>query len=259
MDAIEFVRWCDEKQAQLVLVGRRDFYDRIERDRIDRYERLGFHLVIHCTNGTGVHRVDFEDIELSPDTALYIQPGQVHQLSTGAEAAYEAHYVAFPTAPNAPRPTPVGPNLVQLDLPRRQRLDKLYDLATSRPPHRAQDIVAAEDAGLRDLLYLGFGFATPEGSSSAGTAQHPRWATEAFAALRGDLETHLQAGQTVRDRFARLGFSTRTLDRACHTIAGTTAKRVCDNRLALEARRLLSLPAASSSMISAKRSAVRSS
>ena len=250
MDAIEFVRWCDEKQAQLVLADRRDFYERIERDRIDRYERLEFHLVIHCTGGAGQHRVDFEDVRLVPNTALYIQPGQVHQLSTGAGAHYDAHYVAFPSAPGAPLPVPVGSNLVVLDQPRLRRIELLYDLARSRETDRSMEIVAAEDAGLRDLLFVAFGFNSPDGGSSARTIPSPSWAVEAYSALRADLELVLQAGETVQDRAARLGFSTRTLDRACQAIVGTTAKRVCDDRLALEARRLLSLPAANSAAVS---------
>lgn len=249
MDAIEFVRWCDEKHAQLVLATRRDFYERIDRDHIDRYERLDFHLVIHCTDGVGRHQVDFHDVELAPNRALYVQPGQVHRLSRGDGANYEAHYVAFPDAPSGPLPPAVGANVVQVDEATNHRLDLLYDLARSRSMDRPAESVSAEDAGLRDLLYLAFGFGDSDRSSPAGTTEHPEWANVAFTALRGDLESDLRAGVTVQHRATRLGFSTRTLDRACLAIAGATAKQVCDDRLALEARRLLSLPRASSTAV----------
>lgn len=249
MNEVEFVRWCQENESRLVLSTRRDFYERIERDAIDRYERLEFHLVIHCTGGTGEHRVDFDAVQLVPNTALYIQPGQVHQLSTGSRAEYDAHYVAFLSAPTAPLPIPVGPNLVTLDAARRCRLELLYELTRARADSRTSDVVASEDAGLRDLLYVTFGFSDLDQVPTPSAASHPNWAVEAFGALRTDLENVLRAGETVQNRADRLGFSTRTLDRACQALTGSTAKRVCDERLSLEARRLLSLPNASASRV----------
>ena len=250
MDAVEFVAWCDERRSRLVIASRSDFYDRIERERIDRCERLDFHLIIHCVDVWGRHEVDFETVDLRPDTALFIQPGQVQRLSTGAAAGYDARFLAFAAAPSGPMPIPAGANTVVVDEERAARLDLLYRLAASRPADRSPGTEAAEDGGLRDLFFAAFGFAEVATPKRSPEADHPAWAERAFTALRHDLEHHLDAGDTVQRRAARLGYSTRTLDRACRVIAGTTAKRVCDDRLALEARRLLSLPEASSTRVS---------
>lgn len=247
MDAIEFVRWCDESRQQFVVATRADFFDRIERDRVDRFERLEFHLVIHCTGGRGRHEVDFQEVELRPDVALYVQPGQVHRLAAGDDANYGARFVAFPVAPAAPRPPAVGAHTVRLDDQRRRRLELLYEVAELRSAERPSGVVATEDGGLRDLVFssFGFGVAGPGGDTE-------RRAVAAFAALRDDLEERLVVGETVQHRAARLGYSTRTLDRACREMVGLTAKGLCDERLALEARRLLSLPDATSAAVAAR-------
>lgn len=46
--------------------------------------------------------------------------------------------------------------------------------------------------------------------------------------------------RSVKDRARRLGYSERTLTRACQAATGRTAKEVIDDRIVLEARRLLS-------------------
>ena len=57
--------------------------------------------------------------------------------------------------------------------------------------------------------------------------------------LRQLLEERLTSHPSVVSLAAELGYSTRTLDRACQAAAGRTAKQLLDERISLEVRRLL--------------------
>jgi AraC-like DNA-binding protein len=60
-----------------------------------------------------------------------------------------------------------------------------------------------------------------------------------FARFRRELEDGHPHSRRVEDYAARLGCSVRTLTRASLAVTGRTAKQVVDDRVALEARRLL--------------------
>jgi AraC-like DNA-binding protein len=60
--------------------------------------------------------------------------------------------------------------------------------------------------------------------------------------LLNQLETDREWSRSVTDRADRLGYAPRTLTRACQQATGRTAKQVIDDRIMLEARRLLVHP-----------------
>lgn len=61
----------------------------------------------------------------------------------------------------------------------------------------------------------------------------------AYLAFRAAVEARLGDSRNVRDYVARLGYSERTVNRACRTATGLSAKQVLDERIVLEAKRLL--------------------
>ena len=63
--------------------------------------------------------------------------------------------------------------------------------------------------------------------------------SEAFRAFHAALERDFAVSRTVADYARALGYSPRTLTRACLAATGGTAKRYLDDRIVLEARRLL--------------------
>jgi AraC-like DNA-binding protein len=78
-------------------------------------------------------------------------------------------------------------------------------------------------------------------------ADSDRRAGAAFRAFRRELEHSFATTRTTETYASRLGFSARTLNRACLAATGRSAKRLIDDRVALEAKRLLvhtDLPAA---------------
>ncbi|WP_269859627.1 helix-turn-helix transcriptional regulator [Streptomyces sp. RPT161] len=74
---------------------------------------------------------------------------------------------------------------------------------------------------------------------------HPHHAASAraggdvFRAFRYELERSFAATRSVQRYAAQLGYSPRTLTRACQAATGRTAKELIDARAALEAQRLL--------------------
>jgi AraC-like DNA-binding protein len=69
--------------------------------------------------------------------------------------------------------------------------------------------------------------------------QHPSPATEPYLAFRRELQRSFATTRSVETYAARLGYSPRTLTRACLAATGRTAKQLADARVALEAQRLL--------------------
>ena len=63
--------------------------------------------------------------------------------------------------------------------------------------------------------------------------------SEVYMAFRGAVEADLTTSHDVTDYARRLGYSARTITRACQQATGQTAKGVLNDRLVLEAKRLL--------------------
>ncbi|MEZ0021947.1 AraC-like DNA-binding protein [Kitasatospora sp. MAP12-15] len=62
---------------------------------------------------------------------------------------------------------------------------------------------------------------------------------ETFRAFQRELEASFAVNRNAHDYAARIGYSSRTLTRACLAATGRTAKELIDLRVALEAKRLL--------------------
>ncbi|WP_229401366.1 helix-turn-helix transcriptional regulator [Micromonospora okii] len=77
--------------------------------------------------------------------------------------------------------------------------------------------------------------AGPGGGAGAGR----RAESVTFHRLCQEVERRYQHTRRVEDYAARLGCSVRTLTRACLAVTGRSAKQVIDDRVALQARRLL--------------------
>ena len=203
--------------------------DLLRRERthdLSRPLRPAFHHLMLATRGEGTHTVDFVRHQLRAGSALHVAPGQVQQF--GCEAGFDAWLVVFEpdfvsrevTAPSVPvRPGPL----------RLASLTALFE-ATARE-FRAWDGSPRARSVLQGLvetigLAIDVGPALPE---EAALLQKFRAALE-----RSFLRAHEVAAYA-----AILRCSTRTLTRHCERWAGRSPKRLIDERVALEARRLL--------------------
>ena len=207
---------------------------RVEADSLATPERLDFNLVIIPTAGSGTHMVDFAKVEMRQGMLLHIRPTQVHQW---APDGYEATLLVFPDIPEV-RPTsfPSGPRTYALKSSEWEKagvwLEQLQD-ETRRTPlsPRSRRIATA----FRTLVVTTLRLDIEDGAVLVSRSARP------YLELRQQLESEPDWSRSVSERAGRLGYSARTLSRACIAFAGLTAKQVVDQRVILEARRLLSV------------------
>jgi len=204
-----------------------------------RRQRLGFHLLMIGTEGHGTHIVDYEPVDMAVGTCVRVHPGQVQQFVT--EPEFEAAMVvwpvdAHPADPSAPTWFPGSGAATSWQLQDTQLSSVLGWVEELREAHVRFDGLPRSHELLQTLLkalLLRMAIAFPESVPDAGKLPDP------YLELREHLETHLSQRPTVAELARDLGYSTRTLDRACQTVQGRTAKQVVDERVALEIRRLL--------------------
>jgi AraC-like DNA-binding protein len=96
------------------------------------------------------------------------------------------------------------------------------------PAHRAAQVRTLTTALL--LLVL----AMPAGTDRSRPPTH-----EAFVWFRDEIEASFRSCHKVTEYAARLGYSTRTLNRLARDNTGLSAKELIDERVVLEARRQL--------------------
>jgi AraC-like DNA-binding protein len=195
-------------------------------------QRADFHVLAIADSGQGVMTVDFVRHGLEPGTIVWIRPGRVHRWDD--IAAVDGTLVLFrpesvprgspgadPLGPVAWR-QPGSPALVRLAA---DHLRREYDAARARPLPGSTAILRA----LLEVLLL---------RASDGAPQPPA-GRDVFTAYAAAVEAHYAASREVTWYARRLGYSQRTLSRATQEAAGRSAKQFIDDRVVLEAKRLL--------------------
>jgi AraC family transcriptional regulator, transcriptional activator of pobA len=195
-------------------------------------QRADFHVLAITGLGQGTVTVDFVRQHLEPGTIVWIRPGRVHRWDD--IAAVDGTLVLFrpESVPNgSPGADPLSP--VTWRQPGRPALVHLaadhlrreYDAARARPLPASTAILHA----LLEVLLL----------RASDGAPPPPGGQEAFTAYAAAVEAHYADSREVTWYARRLGYSPRTLSRATHEAAGRSAKQYIDDRVVLEAKRLL--------------------
>lgn len=205
-----------------------------------RPRRLDHHMLLLTTAGYAQHAVDFVHYPCRPGALLWARPGQVVRFDSGE--GLDAVLVAWEPGFLPPLPTagwavddPFGPVCWQLagededavidevsQLVVDCRRHGLGDLAVEMLRHQLAALV------LRVTLVPAVDVASERGPD-----------TETFLRFRREVEAGHARCRRVETYAERLGCSVRTLTRACLSATGRTAKQVIDDRVALEAMRLL--------------------
>ncbi|MEV7623521.1 AraC family transcriptional regulator [Actinoplanes sp. NPDC089786] len=202
--------------------------------------RLSYHLLVLTTVGQGTIEIDFDTRRCHPGTVVWIRPGQA--LRFGGQPGLDASLVSWErdllsgeqlpgltvedAGPTASRDLAgdeadvIGAGFTRL----------ADDLERLTPGPVAASLVRHELAAL--LLRMAL-LTRPDGESP------PSAEARTFARFRRALEEGHASSRRVEDYAEDLGCSVRTLTRASLAITGRTAKQVVDDRVALEARRLL--------------------
>jgi AraC-like DNA-binding protein len=192
---------------------------------------LSHHVLMLTTAGHGVAEVDFTTLNCRPGTLLWAHPGQALRLPT---PGLDASFVIFEQR-LARQPEPDGLRHWQLEGEDEDAvISEFAQLAVDCERHAPGPVAAALLEHQLTVLQLRIALlSTTSGAGEAGPE------TRTYAQFSRLLEDGHPTSRRVEDYAAELGCSVRTLTRACLAITGRTAKQVVDDRVALQARRLL--------------------
>ncbi|MER6528831.1 AraC family transcriptional regulator [Streptomyces sp. NPDC001508] len=215
-------------------------HTRMADGSLERVHRVGFHTITLITDGSGEHTVDFVSYPCRPGTLLWIRPGQVQRFGrpgtmNGPHLLFTSAFPAHLTSTARLLDEWHGPVCRQLGTDRDYAavstlLGQLRAEFTRRPGTVSPDILQLELATL--LLHIA---RLPQ----HGAHTDPDAGGEIYARFRAELERSYAATRRAEDYAGHLGYTVRTLTRACLAATGHTVKQVIDTRVALEAQRLL--------------------
>ncbi|MBO1330285.1 AraC family transcriptional regulator [Streptomyces sp. VRA16 Mangrove soil] len=214
----------------------------VPRDFLTSPHSTGFQLMLFAHGDCPAHMVDFADHRLQAGEVLWIGPRQVHRF--GPPERYHALYVVARPGFLSPRVAArVGlddhtlPSLLRPGAMDRGRIDAAVqhlrteiDLSPGLSP-------ADADEALRPLFTVLLLHLSRVARTQRDTGLDA--ADPVLAAFRSAVEEHYRHSRSAVEYARMLGHSRRTLDRAVRAATGRTAKQYVDDRVALEAKRLL--------------------
>ncbi|GAA0723858.1 AraC family transcriptional regulator [Dactylosporangium roseum] len=202
-------------------------------------QRTEDHVVMLVSAGQGTHTLDFVTYACRPGTLLWGRPGQVHQF--GGQAGFDATVLAFSPG--------ILPSLGEIEGLRELVADPFAPTCW-QPAGEDEEAIVAEIAqiGVDQVRYgaTRLGAALLAHSMAvllmriAALAPPPPLGPAALLVglLRAELERDVRH-RRVEDYAETLRCSVRTLTRAGLAVTGRSAKQLVDERVALEAKRLL--------------------
>ncbi|MFF4710564.1 helix-turn-helix domain-containing protein [Streptomyces eurythermus] len=211
-----------------------------ERHRT-RLQRPDFHVLALVTGGSGAHEADFRHHELREGSVVWIRPGTVHRWSDverldGPLILFQPGFLPDPAleAREATSPTcwRLPPEILRLAAPAADHLGHEHRAAV-RCPRLASSAVLSHLLAALLLRVLPGTPAPPAPGTPLGRQ------VEIFHTYRAAVEEHFPHRHRVADYARALGYDVRTLTRATRAATGHGAKTFLDQRILLEAKRLL--------------------
>ncbi|MFF9623739.1 helix-turn-helix domain-containing protein [Streptomyces griseosporeus] len=202
-------------------------------------QRPDFHVLAVVASGTGSHEADFHAYGLAEGSVVWIRPSMVHRWSD-VEACDGPLVLFRPGSLTGLGAAEAGaPACWQLDRPRlslallaADHLGREHDAAATMPGPGSAALLSHLLAAL--ILRV-----LPESPAQPDAAPVGDRSTDVFRAYRAAVEEHFAEWHRVTDYARALGYDVRTLTRATRAATGTGAKAFLDQRVLLEAKRLL--------------------
>ncbi|GAA2635296.1 AraC family transcriptional regulator [Streptomyces axinellae] len=203
-------------------------------------QRPDFHVFALVGSGAGAHEADFHHYRLREGSAVWIRPGMVHRWSDiddcdGPLVLFQPGFLAGFTASETGAPTcwQLDRQQLSLTLLAAEHLGREHSAAARTPRLAHPALLAHLLAAL--LLRALSGTPAPPAVAAGSSSRHD----DVFRAYRAAVEEHFTDWHHVADYARALGYDVRTLTRATRAAAGTGAKAFLDQRILLEAKRLL--------------------
>ena len=190
--------------------------------------RPPFHVLMLVTAGHGTVEVDFATEPCRPGTLLWIRPGQA--LRVGQDGL-DAAVVTFEPRLTGDDEPPASSRWQLRGEDEDAVISEITQLQVDCERHRIGPIAA--ELLRHEVRVLLLRIALLSRADRRGAE------SRTFARFLRRLEAGHPRSRRVEDYAEELGCSVRTLTRASLAVTGRTAKQVVDDRVALEARRLL--------------------
>ena len=206
--------------------------------------RHDFYLLAIFTSGHGTHTIDFVDHPIQPGSVFFMSPAQVHTWSFSADA--DGYLIFF------------NPAFYLVDYPARKLFDFPLFHALGTPPviyltptdavdiadlfRRVQQEAAGNGYRREDIIrsYLNIILVTVSGFCLANYSSNVSpYAQSQIRHLELLVEQHYAAHKTVRDYADLMSLSEKQLYTVCQTALGKPLQKIIQERLLLEAKRLL--------------------
>ncbi|MEV4628056.1 AraC family transcriptional regulator [Micromonospora sp. NPDC049523] len=204
---------------------------------------LDHHVLILVTVGHGTYEVDFRTYQCRPGTLILVRPGQLVRAdgSTGLDAVvicWAGDALARVSSDGASG-HPFGATHWQLAGEDQDAvINEVSQLVVDCQRHGGGPLAAELLRHQLAVLLLRLAL-LPDLEAGAEAPAANSETTTTYRRLRREIEEHYRTSRRVEDYAARLGCSVRTLTRACLAATGRSAKQLVDDRVALQARRLL--------------------
>lgn len=200
--------------------------------------RPPFHALLLATAGHGAVEIDFEVQACRPGTLLWIRPGQALRIGYNGLAASVVTFDTRLAGDHWPEQAD-GPARWQLEGEDEDAvISEFAQLAVDCERHRSGPLAADLLRHQLTVLLLRIALITRAAGPTGAEGR-------TFVRFRRRLESGHPRSRRVEDYAEEMGCSVRTLTRASLAVTGRTAKQVVDDRVALEARRLLACTAMS--------------
>ena len=194
-------------------------------------QRPSFDYLMLMGRGRGVHTVDFVDIPARAGRLVRLRAGQTH--SWDGSKSYDATIVLSAPGTSTPQPWfPGDPSFTDLDSNELRTAVAVIDAL-----QRTQRDFDGADVGIRLLVSLFDSLAALFDQSAA--SRNSGSASPIYLAFRTAVERDVTSSRSVAHYARSIGYSERTVTRACLRATGLTAKQVVTNRLVLEVQRRL--------------------
>lgn len=207
-----------------------------------------FYQIVWFVRGSGNHFVDFKAYEVSNNTLFLIAPGQVHNFEPSADAeGIIVHFNAdFLSDENSGEDVALKYDVFNA-LERHPRFvvddataTTLHFLAHEMEAEMARSLLFAHADYLKGLLKLFLIAVKRYGRQSANEPLNlNNTAHQLYLQFRRRLESDFRRMHAVKEYANRLNVSTKTLTNAVATTSHTTLLRLINERITLEAKRLL--------------------
>ena len=216
------------------------------RALVTKPSRAGFYHIIWVQRGEATHTVDFQPVRLRPGSMLFVRTQRVHMFDTSAD--YDGQVVLFTDAffnqstadQQFLRTTILYHDL--LDIPVLELAGSVVDFASLFGQLATEIEQPADEVHspiLRNQLHTLLLLADRE-RRRQGLRHLDRGPDLDYTVLFRDLlEAHYQTLRTVRGYAARMNVSEKRLAQATGRTVGKLPKHLIDERVTLEAKRLL--------------------